>query len=146
MPIIDTKAAFAQAKKKIIFDDPSLLDRALGHTHDREARDTALKAVTAQLGDGEHKVTQYHIKQAISDLSDSGDYHQGEGDPKQAELCRKGFSALTQAYINVTNDVDVFRALPKARMLDKQFSPIAGATRPDPHALHRRQVSAGRMP
>lgn len=141
--MVNTSTEFGRADKEIMFDGLETLNRGLECFPDHGARNVASQAVVAQLGEGKVIITRADILQTIADLDDSGDYHDLKGNPEHAGACRKGFNALTQTYMNLARDPNVFGKLPEARILDEEFKPIFGAKRPDPHEVQKQRQKLG---
>ena len=88
-----------------------VFDRAVsGHGVGGDVASLLKQSVRDQVGDTP-EVTAQDLKQVISNL---GDEHRKSG----GVVVDKAFSAATQIYINRTNDVDVYKALPEARPID----------------------------
>lgn len=64
------------------------------------------------------KITGLHFKKAINDFSETRDALRRSGNNDGAELANQAFSILVQAYMDSTNDRDVYRAMPEETILD----------------------------
>lgn len=111
MTIVNVEGIAAKAKRNTVFFEMEAFDRAVsGHGVGRDAASLLKQSVRDQVGDTQ-SVTAQDLKQVISNL---GDEHSKSG----GGVVDKAFSAATQIYINRTNDVDVFQALPKPKALN----------------------------
>jgi hypothetical protein len=111
MKIVNVEGITAKATRETVFCGMDVFDRAVsGHGVGGDAASLLKQSVRDQVGDTP-KVTAQDLKQVISNL---GDEHRKSG----GLVVDKAFSAATQIYINRTNDVDVFQALPKPERLN----------------------------
>ena len=124
---------FDMAQRQIVFGDMSLLERSLGISSDREARQLASVRI-AELSQNrpDKRITEFDIKQAIADFSDSSQAFHRDGNTKLGAKCGRAMSVLVEAYIAATGDVDVYRALPTGRLLNDDLK----SERPGAQRLH----------
>lgn len=131
MPTYNLRDEMAKAARTVVYGNIDLANDPRGYIRANSHRDAADAAIgrLKQLSEGADKdiagmhrksqsITALHFKKAIEDFSVTANSLHNAGDERNAQIARKAFEILVKTYINSTDDVDVYRALPKGEILD----------------------------
>ena len=117
--IIDVKAEHAKASREIVYGNIGLASAPRGYIRANASPDAAklaLGRLEALSKDG--PVSALHFKQAIKDFSEAAQKHHLSGNKELGAKASAAFNILVQSYIEVTGDVDVYRAMPEAQPIE----------------------------
>lgn len=123
------KDEMAKASRTTVYGSIDTANEPRGYIRansNRQAADVAI-ARLKQLSEGaeEHngippntKITALHFKKAIQDFGETQKALSLSGNDDGAKLASQAFNILVQAYIDHTDDVDVYRAMPEETILN----------------------------